>query len=35
MTVKAIMFGSIGTLVETSNLQRHAFNRAFKDAGLS
>jgi beta-phosphoglucomutase-like phosphatase (HAD superfamily) len=35
MTVKAIMFGSIGTLVETSNLQRRAFNRAFKDAGLS
>jgi HAD superfamily hydrolase (TIGR01509 family) len=34
MTVKAIMFGSIGTLVETSNLQRRAFNRAFKDAGL-
>jgi hypothetical protein len=28
------MFGSIGTLVEPSNLQRRAFNRAFKNAGL-
>jgi HAD superfamily hydrolase (TIGR01509 family) len=34
MIVKAIMFGSIGTLVETSDLQRRAFNRAFKEAGL-
>ena len=34
MTVKAILFGSIGTLVETSNFQRHAFNQAFAQAGL-
>ena len=31
---KAILFGSIGTLVETSELQRQAFNKAFSDAGL-
>lgn len=34
MTPKAIFFGSIGTLVDSSELQREAFNRAFKDAGL-
>ena len=34
MTVKAIFFGSIGTLVETSDLQRRAFNQAFSEAGL-
>lgn len=34
MTKKAILFGSIGTIVETSELQREAFNRAFKEAGL-
>ena len=32
--MKAILFGSIGTLVETSDLQREAFNQAFKEAGL-
>ena len=32
--MKAILFGSIGTLIETSDLQREAFNRAFKEAGL-
>ena len=32
--MKAILFGSIGTLIETSNLQREAFNQAFKEAGL-
>ena len=32
--MKAILFGSIGTLVETSDLQREAFNQAFKKAGL-
>ena len=30
----ALLFGSIGTLAETSELQRRAFNRAFADAGL-
>ena len=30
----AILFGSIGTLVETSDLQREAFNQAFSEAGL-
>ena len=30
----AIRFGGIGTLVETSELQRKAFNRAFEEAGL-
>jgi len=34
MTKQAILFGSIGTLVETSELQRQAFNQAFKEAGL-
>jgi HAD superfamily hydrolase (TIGR01509 family) len=34
MTVKAILFGSIGTLVETSDFQRRAFNQAFTQAGL-
>ena len=32
--MKAILFGSIGTLVETSELQRQSFNLAFKDFGL-
>ncbi len=32
---KAIFLGSIGVLAETSELQRHAFNRAFLEAGLS
>ena len=30
----AILFGSIGTLVETSELQRQSFNLAFKEVGL-
>ena len=34
MTTRAIFFGSIGTLVETSELQRRAFNQAFSEAGL-
>jgi len=34
MTLKAILFGSIGTLVETSDIQRRAFNRAFTEADL-
>ena len=32
--MRAILFGSIGTLIETSDLQREAFNQAFKEAGL-
>ena len=32
--LRAIIFGGIGTLVETSELQRDAFNRAFEEAGL-
>ena len=32
--MKAILFGSIGTLIETSDIQREAFNEAFKEAGL-
>jgi beta-phosphoglucomutase-like phosphatase (HAD superfamily) len=34
MTLRAIFFGSIGTLVETSDIQRRAFNRAFAEAEL-
>ncbi len=30
--LKAVLFGSIGTLVETSDLQREAFNAAFAEA---
>ena len=32
---KAILFGSIGTIVETSELQRRSFNQAFSEAGLN
>ena len=32
--MKAIIFGSIGTLVETSDIQRQSFNQAFKEIGL-
>ena len=31
---KAVLFGSIGTIVETSDLQRKAFNHAFKKNDL-
>jgi HAD superfamily hydrolase (TIGR01509 family) len=31
---KAILFGSIGTLIETSDIQRESFNEAFKEIGL-
>ena len=34
MKYKAILFGSIGTLLETSELQRTAFNQAFSKNGL-
>ena len=32
--LKAVIFGAIGTIAETSDLQRQAFNVAFADAGL-
>jgi HAD superfamily hydrolase (TIGR01509 family) len=31
--LKAVIFGAIGTLTETSELQRQSFNQAFADAG--
>jgi len=34
MSFKAVFFGAIGTILETSEIQRSAFNAAFKDAGL-
>ena len=34
MKIKAILFGSIGTLIETSDIQRESFNNAFKITGL-
>lgn len=34
MKPRVIIFGSIGTLVETSEFQRRAFNKAFRSAGL-
>ena len=33
--MEALLFGSIGSVIETSELQREAFNRAFAAAGLS
>jgi HAD superfamily hydrolase (TIGR01509 family) len=35
MLPKVVIFGSIGTLTETSEMQRAAFNQAFADAGLA
>ena len=32
--MKAVLFGSIGTLIETSDIQRVSFNQAFKENGL-
>ena len=32
--LKAVIFGAIGTIAETSDLQRQAFNLAFAEAGL-
>ena len=32
--LKAVIFGAIGTIAETSDLQRQAFNAAFKATGL-
>jgi beta-phosphoglucomutase-like phosphatase (HAD superfamily) len=34
MKYKAFLFGSIGTIIETSEIQRQSFNDAFKEAGL-
>lgn len=34
MALKAILFGSIGTIAETSEMQREAYNEAFREAGL-
>lgn len=34
MGIRAIIFGGIGTLVETSELQRRAFNDAFTAFGV-
>ena len=34
MKYKAILFGSIGTLIESSDIQRNSFNEAFREAGL-
>ena len=34
MKYKAILFGSIGTIIETSEIQRKSFNDAFKEVGL-
>ena len=33
-SLKAVIFGAIGTIAETSDLQRQSFNMAFKEAGL-
>jgi HAD superfamily hydrolase (TIGR01509 family) len=32
--LQAVIFGAIGTIVETSDIQRQAFNAAFQSAGL-
>tara|TARA_Y100001970_G_scaffold160966_1_gene196845 strand:+ start:4635 stop:5291 length:657 start_codon:yes stop_codon:yes gene_type:complete len=34
MKYNTLLFGSIGTLIETSDLQRVSFNEAFKEIGL-
>ena len=33
-SLKAVLFGAIGTIAETSDLQRQSFNTAFTEAGL-
>lgn len=35
MKYNSLFFGSIGTLIETSDLQRESFNEAFKEVGLN
>lgn len=32
--IKALLFGSIGVLAETSEIQRQAYNQALTEAGL-
>ena len=32
--VKALFLGSIGTLAETSEIQRNAYNQAFEEHGI-
>jgi len=34
MKYKALLFGSIGTLIESSDIQRTSFNESFQEAGL-
>jgi phosphoglycolate phosphatase-like HAD superfamily hydrolase len=34
MSIQAILFGGIGTLAATSELQREAFNWTFEEQGL-
>ena len=34
MKYKALLFGSIGTIIETSEIQRRSFNDAFKELGI-
>jgi len=34
MTLKAILLGSIGTVAETSDIQRRAYNQALAEAGI-
>ena len=34
-TIKAVLFGSIGTIIETSDIQRNCFNQAFQKVGLN
>ena len=34
MKYKALLFGSIGTIIETSEIQRQSFNDAFRDVDL-
>ena len=34
MSKSVVLFGSIGTLVETSDIQRRAYNQALREAGL-
>jgi len=34
MKYKALLFGSIGTIIETSEIQRQSFNDTFKELDL-
>lgn len=35
LRIKAVIFGAIGTIAETSDIQRECFNQAFADHGLA